>query len=91
MGKILQRTTFVTTVLRGTFSFRPQEVTLKIWSKPVLNQIKFLFSERYTTDMLLLLLIYCPKCKNIVKIKLDNISTDYFQLLSNNLRKIQYS
>ena len=51
-GKILLRTTFLTTILLGTFSFRPEEAILKIWQILVLIQIKFLFSEKNTTDMI---------------------------------------
>ena len=39
--------------VENNISFRPEETILKIWQKLVLNQIKFLFSEKYTTDMIL--------------------------------------
>ena len=51
MEKILW-TTFLTTILLGTtFPFIPEQAILKIWQKLVFNQTKFLFSEKYTTDM----------------------------------------
>ena len=40
----------------------PEEFILKIWQKLVLIQIKFLFSEKYATDLTLCLeLSYIPE------------------------------
>ena len=46
-GKILWRSTFLTTILFGTtFSLRPEEAIMKIWLKLVFNQFKFPFFLR---------------------------------------------